>query len=440
MPYTAPETGADGQPRLLNIPRDAGGPAARRRQAIETWAKHTHGWVGPQPRPRRHLLRRLRRPPGGVRRRGAITTSAGTSSDYYQRRLARRTCTSPTPSSRRRSRAGHHGLGLGGRLHPGRRRRGDATEGIVIAAPRCSPPAAAVADELFITCIKPLGPEDQDFALASPSGSAAGLKLYCRRPYAPAATSAYDYPLSTRYDETDALVVFDDVLVPWERVFVDRDVDGVRAQFFDTRRPRAGQLAGADPLRGQAAVHRRPRPQGRRRSTASTGSRRCRRSLASSRASRRGGRVRGAGRRVPPPRTTTGTCGCPGPRAALRRHGAAVRDLPAGARHPARPGGRWRPGAAVQRRGPDQQARHPGRHRPLRAVARRAEASERIKLFKLGLGRHRLRVRRPAPAVRDVLRRGPVRGPRRVRLPQLRLRAARWPTSRRSWPVTAPTP
>ena len=32
-----------------------------------------------------------------------------------------------------------------------------------------------------------------------------------------------DYPLSARFDETDAMVVFDDVLVPWERVFIHRD-------------------------------------------------------------------------------------------------------------------------------------------------------------------------------------------------------------------------
>jgi 4-hydroxyphenylacetate 3-monooxygenase len=32
-----------------------------------------------------------------------------------------------------------------------------------------------------------------------------------------------DYPLSSRFDEGDALAVFDNVLVPWERVFIHRD-------------------------------------------------------------------------------------------------------------------------------------------------------------------------------------------------------------------------
>ena len=39
------------------------------------------------------------------------------------------------------------------------------------------------------------------------------------------AGSPMDYPLSSRLDETDAMVVFDDVLVPWERVFIHRDAE-----------------------------------------------------------------------------------------------------------------------------------------------------------------------------------------------------------------------
>ena len=44
----------------------------------------------------------------------------------------------------------------------------------------------------------------------------------------------WDNPLSYRFDENDALIYFDDVKVPWERVFVCRDVDMSRAQFHDT--------------------------------------------------------------------------------------------------------------------------------------------------------------------------------------------------------------
>jgi len=37
---------------------------------------------------------------------------------------------------------------------------------------------------------------------------------------------AFDYPLSSRFDEQDGVVIFDDVLVPWDRVFLDGDTIG----------------------------------------------------------------------------------------------------------------------------------------------------------------------------------------------------------------------
>jgi len=53
-----------------------------------------------------------------------------------------------------------------------------------------------------------------------------GLRFICRpsvmhlNPGSP-----MDYPLSSRLDETDAMVIFDNVLVPWERVFIYRDAE-----------------------------------------------------------------------------------------------------------------------------------------------------------------------------------------------------------------------
>ena len=74
--------------------------------------------------------------------------------------------------------------------------------------------AAALADYLFLTCIQPLKPgdEDQAISLVVPI-NAPGLRLYARRAYALGASSVFDYPLSTRFDESDALAVFHDVFV-----------------------------------------------------------------------------------------------------------------------------------------------------------------------------------------------------------------------------------
>ena len=52
-----------------------------------------------------------------------------------------------------------------------------------------------------------------------------GMRFICRPSLTPIdAASPMDHPLSHRLDEIDGTVVFDDVLVPWERTFVYRDV------------------------------------------------------------------------------------------------------------------------------------------------------------------------------------------------------------------------
>jgi 4-hydroxyphenylacetate 3-monooxygenase len=110
--------------------------------------------------------------------------------------------------------------------------RGD---GIVVSGAQMLGTGGAIANEMFMSCIVPLGPGDENYAIsiAVPIG-APGLRLIVRRPYAETAASVYDYPLSSRFDETDALVVFDRVFVPWERVFVYKNLALTRAQFNET--------------------------------------------------------------------------------------------------------------------------------------------------------------------------------------------------------------
>jgi 4-hydroxyphenylacetate 3-monooxygenase len=53
-----------------------------------------------------------------------------------------------------------------------------------------------------------------------------GMRFICRPSVSHReAASAMDFPLSSRFDESDAMVVFDNVLVPWERVFIHRDAE-----------------------------------------------------------------------------------------------------------------------------------------------------------------------------------------------------------------------
>src|SRR5256885_9802903 len=53
--------------------------------------------------------------------------------------------------------------------------------------------------------------------------NAPGLTLWSRKPAALGCSSEFDSPLAWRYDETDCMVLCEDVKVPWERVFVHDD-------------------------------------------------------------------------------------------------------------------------------------------------------------------------------------------------------------------------
>src|SRR5712692_7622548 len=95
--------------------------------------------------------------------------------------------------------------------------------GIVVRGAQAIATSAVLADWLFLSYITPLVPGDEDYALSFVVPIAAeGLRLYPRRPFAAIATSVYDYPLSSRFDEVDATVVFHDMFVPWEQVFIYR--------------------------------------------------------------------------------------------------------------------------------------------------------------------------------------------------------------------------
>nr|WP_325249098.1 4-hydroxyphenylacetate 3-hydroxylase N-terminal domain-containing protein [Amylibacter sp.] len=77
--------------------------------------------------------------------------------------------------------------------------------------------------------------KDKEFALIFTAPmDAEGVKLIARSSYefnAAATGSPFDYPLSSRMDENDSILVFDKVLVPWENVFVYGDTDKIN-QFF----------------------------------------------------------------------------------------------------------------------------------------------------------------------------------------------------------------
>jgi 4-hydroxyphenylacetate 3-monooxygenase len=110
----------------------------------------------------------------------------------------------------------------------------DAT-GITVTGAKMLGTAAVLANEVFVTSIQPLQAGDEPYALSfAVPMNAKGLKILCRKSYEAAAGSTFDNPLSSRFDENDAMVYFDEVRVPWERVFVAGDVAMCQKQFHAT--------------------------------------------------------------------------------------------------------------------------------------------------------------------------------------------------------------
>jgi anthranilate 3-monooxygenase (FAD)/4-hydroxyphenylacetate 3-monooxygenase len=93
---------------------------------------------------------------------------------------------------------------------------------------------APMADELLVFNLPGLKPGDDPHALAfALPVDTPGLRFLCREPYDKGDSAAFDHPLASNFEESDALVVFDQVLVPWERVFVNQDVEIANAMYVD---------------------------------------------------------------------------------------------------------------------------------------------------------------------------------------------------------------
>jgi 4-hydroxyphenylacetate 3-monooxygenase len=113
--------------------------------------------------------------------------------------------------------------GLNGEL--ALRKVGETADAIVVRGARVLATLGPFADELAVYPGQPLprGADASSYALAfAVPMSTPGLKTICRDHYGSAA-SPLDHPFSHRFDEQDAFLVFDDVEVPKERVFLDGD-------------------------------------------------------------------------------------------------------------------------------------------------------------------------------------------------------------------------
>ncbi len=213
------DTGSGGYThKYFRAPRSADDLIAAR-DAIAAWARLTYGWMGRSPDYKASFLATL-----------------GANADYY---------TPYADNARRWYRAAqervlfmNHAL-----VQPpvDRHRPPDEVAdvyvhveketdaGLVVSGAKVVATGSALTHHNFIAHPTTVPIKTKEFAAVFIAAmDTPGVKLICRPSYAMTAEvmgSPFDYPLSSRMDENDAILVLDHALVPWENVFVYEDVE-----------------------------------------------------------------------------------------------------------------------------------------------------------------------------------------------------------------------
>jgi 4-hydroxyphenylacetate 3-monooxygenase len=201
------------------------------REAIAEWARLTYGWMGRAPD-----------------YKAAFLATLGANADFYEpyQENARRWY----KFSQERVPFINHAI-----IHPpvDRDRPPDQVadvcahvemetdRGLIVSGAKVVATGSVLTNYTFVAHHGLIPLQKKDFAVVFmiPT-NAPGVKFICRTSYEMTSTamgSPFDYPLSSRLDENDAVFIMDKVLVPWENVFVYGDIDKAN-NFF----PRTGFL------------------------------------------------------------------------------------------------------------------------------------------------------------------------------------------------------
>jgi 4-hydroxyphenylacetate 3-monooxygenase len=222
--------------RYFLAPRSADDLVAAR-DAIAAWARVTYGWLGRSPD-----------------YKAAFLATLGANAEFYapyhenarrwyrfsQERVPFVNHAIVQPPVDRNMAPGEPGGATDVYAHVTR----ETDAGIYISGAKVVATGSALTHFTFVAHAGVLPIKDKSFAIVVliPS-NAPGVKFICRTSNEQRAAvlgSPFDYPLSSRLDENDAIFVMDEVFVPWEDVFVYADIDQANSFF-----PRSGFLPRA---------------------------------------------------------------------------------------------------------------------------------------------------------------------------------------------------
>lgn len=222
----------DGAQRAYAVPRGYEDLVARRR-AYKVWAEASYGFLGRTPDYMAGGAAGFAAAPG------VFTTDAfdgAANALAYHRRLAEGdlypTFTITNPQG---ARTPFDAAGGTADDDPVVRVVAEKDGGIVVRGAKMIGTAAVFGNEVIVGTIEPLAPRDVERAVCfSIPVDTPGLSFISRASYEGRARSVFDNPLSSRFDENDALLVCDDVFVPWESVLTYRNVDASFGMWWRT--------------------------------------------------------------------------------------------------------------------------------------------------------------------------------------------------------------
>ena len=108
-------------------------------------------------------------------------------------------------------------------------------DGVVVSGMKMLATGAVFANEIWIGNLLPLAPTQlAESVTCAVAVNTPGLTLWSRKPYERYAPSEFENPLTWRFDETDSMVMCDNVKVPWEKVFVHNDAILAREIYIRT--------------------------------------------------------------------------------------------------------------------------------------------------------------------------------------------------------------
>ena len=112
------------------------------------------------------------------------------------------------------------------------------SKGIVVSGAKMIGTLSAISDEIFIFNMPGLKTEDLNSAIAFaiPTTSKA-IQIILRKSMIKKDFHDADYPISSLLDTMDSMIIFDNAKIPWERVFIFKNVK-ISNSFYDTTKAR----------------------------------------------------------------------------------------------------------------------------------------------------------------------------------------------------------